>query len=143
MATPIREQILQGLLARAKKAHASAKRDVPLYNDDDLPKLILWDAQESNSPQQYGKDDLTLSIVIDYAQSVQAQTGLSTAANAIIAKIIAAMHDATDFTLTSLITSLRYRNSAIDYPEPGRGVLGVRVTFDVTYQTRKGDPYNG
>lgn len=141
MSTSVREQILVGLLARARTAYSIARRDVPQYNDNDLPRMILWEGAELNDTTQYGFDNLSLVVIIDFAIAVNPDTTVSTLANTILANIIDALQIDTDKTMSGLISSIRYRNSNVDYPEPGRGVLGVRVTFDVGYQIRRGNPY--
>lgn len=147
----IREQITQALFSRLKTilitngynvdAAANANRAKRNYDELELPALTLWAGNEVNT-SQYGNDQKKMIADIEVFKLLADETLTDDAiANQMIADIQKCV-GTYDASFRDFIDGLQETNTEPIYPDEGSNVISVRVAYEITYTTVKGDPYS-
>lgn len=151
MADSIREKIIQRVmtaLAAITVANgyntgcgAHVHRGKRGFSDaSDLPAVVVFPQVETSSKTQYGTDAHVMPVEIN-AALIYGGTSPSVLGEQALADIIKAM--GTDPTLNGLASSVTYAGGGIDeYPDEAMQAVVVVASFEVAYETRRGDPYN-
>ncbi|MEJ1463314.1 MAG: hypothetical protein RPU15_08565 [Candidatus Sedimenticola sp. (ex Thyasira tokunagai)] len=148
MADSIRELITQAVLSRMQTVTVvnGYETDVGLmlerarrsFEEDELPAGAVWPGPEE-SAAGYQNTGQEMQIDIDLHSRVGNETA-DKAANRLIADARKGM-ETYDAPLAALIDGLQYAGADPQYPEDGGEIVSVKVTYKITYQTVRGDPY--
>lgn len=148
----IREQIIQTIFARLKTITTAngynisvadnANRAKRVLDQEELPALSLWPGTEITA-SEYGADERKMVIDINTAMEVDEDETLSDDAitNQMIADIQKCM-GTHDVGVYNLIDGMKETNTEPIYRDTDSKILSVLVTYEITYSTKRGDPYS-
>lgn len=135
MATAKRERILTALAARL-----GALRN-PYPNDyDAVPMTTLLEGEETVTDRDYDDAIITLPVVVEGIDRYGESEERTTAANALLARLIAATVG-NDKTLGGLCETIRYTGGSTLFSDAGSELIGIVARFDLIYRHSAGSPY--
>ena len=153
MSTTIREQIIASVVAHLEEIRTGnnyateigrrvlrARTDI---DPDELPALVVWpmpeDVDAGNKKYGYSIATFPLTLV---GLSLFEPADASITAEQMLGDLIYAMTYPGKTPAGSLADKILYAGGGTDsYPEPGQSIVGASAVFNVTYTTKKGDPY--
>ncbi|WP_240724592.1 hypothetical protein [Halomonas borealis] len=147
MAAPIREQILEALVAKlsgqpAFSGHAAQRANSEL-DITELPAISLWDGSDASveTDQRYGQAVVTTQVGVETVHQANVDYATwSAQANTVLAELISAATGG-DRTLDGLADDVRYAGTTLYYPEPGSDILGIDLVLEVRWRHDLGDPF--
>lgn len=152
MADTIREKIIAAICAGVEDisiengyntdAGKFVKRGQRIVDQDQFPAIAVMPFIEENEPLP-GKNNLSMRVRVDGALKFGSQNP-SIMAEKLLGDIIYRM---TNTSLDSIhggyAVKVQYAEGGIDdYPEPGQYSVAVHATFNISYKTKLGNPYN-
>ena len=146
----IREQIIQAIFTRLETITVvnnyhfdvglNANRAKPNLDENEMPALSLWPGTESTS-KQYSNTQRKMVIDIESFKLLEDETLTNDAiTNQMMADIQKCM-GTYDVPIDGLIEGMQETNTEPIYPDSDSNIISVRVTYEITYMTVKGDPY--
>lgn len=121
---------------------ANKERGRKSWEESDLPCLSLFPGVESAQRSAYSGDTMVMPIKIDLLDNYSASNP-STIGERMLADVREIMRRARPVLLAGLVEDIQYKGGGIeDYPEQKTKTIGVTASFDITYSTKLGDPYN-
>ena len=162
MADSIRERIIQeveaglSILTLANGFNTNCGRLIERgkkeWDDTDAPCMSIFPGIETADNTGYGVDKNVMPVVLNlldtYTNTVSAVTGKTVSgASAKGEKMFADAKEAIKRVFTvltaGLVQDIQYKGGGIqDYPGLETKIIGVMATFDITYETKRNDPYN-
>ena len=140
MADTRRDLIIAALVERLKAVYAKPLQTHPLLLTSELPRLNVYDNPESFGNVAYGTQDCTLTVTVDWANYLKPSDNPRKIGSGKIAEIVAAAV-AKDARLDGLCDLLKPVSNEILYANDADSVVGVTVVFEISYQTKFGNPY--
>lgn len=148
----IRELIIQDIdtaLAELTTANgfncncgANRERGRRSWEDADLPCMSIFPAVEAASRSAYGMDKMVMPVRVDMLDNYTSETA-SVKGEKMLADVKDAIRQARATLLTGYISDIQYTGGGIEeYPELKTKTVGVTASFNITYETKLGDPYN-
>lgn len=149
MANTIREQIIQNLITRAgliliaggynTDIGANVQRVRQNLDPDELPATVVWPGEEE-ATKEYGISWQEMPVKFE-GFAIFGATNPSVISEQILGDLIKA------FTLTDptggLADSVTYTGGGTEeYPSDKELAVGCAATFNIIYETVKGDPYS-
>jgi len=118
------------------------------WEDADTPCMSIFPKPETASRLATGKDLMSMpmqfevletygSLVLEFGDEAASVMG-----ERVIADIREVIRRSYKILLEGLVQDIQYTSSGHEYPELSKKTVGVTATFDVTYVTKLGDPYN-
>lgn len=155
MAIPdsIRERIIQEIdyaLSQLMTANgfncncgATRERGRKSWEETDLPCLSLFPGIETAARTAYGMDQMVMPIRVDMLDNYTGDTTANHKGEKMLADIKEVMRRSRATLLAGLAEDIQYTGGGMeDFPELKTKTVGVTASFNITYQTRLGDPYN-
>lgn len=147
MSDPIREKILQAVAARVAVINGvgySVNLGSRIYRArrsftvDELPAAAIWDGDEAASDDCYGITEQIMEVSVELHAAVSEEP--SPQANRLLVDGRKAM-ETYDSALQALVSRVAYAGGGPTYPAEGSAILSVRLRYQITYATVRGDPY--
>jgi hypothetical protein len=111
--------------------------------------MSIFPQPETASRTAYGKDSMVMPMKFDVLETYESlvsehgEEAASVMGEKVIADIREVIRRSYTILLDGLVQDIQYTGGGIqDYPELSKKTVGVTATFDVTYVTKLGDPYN-
>jgi hypothetical protein len=138
MSLPIREQIIQALVARV-----GGVRRLEMYDERDLPITVVSEGDDNAAEGRYGLTNVTMSVGIARAIPMSGikdstwYTELNTALANLITEVFTGGDD-----LGGLAHGIDYVSGSVDLLTDAAQGGGVAVTVNVRYSFVHGNPYS-
>ncbi|MGB5217113.1 MAG: hypothetical protein WBN66_02325 [Smithella sp.] len=162
MADSIRERIIQeveaglSILRTANGFNSDCGRLIERgkkeWDDTDAPCMSIFPGIETADDTGYRADKnvmpMTLNLFDTYTNTVSTVTGkpvsgASVKGEKMFADAKEAMKRVFTILTAGLVQNIQYKGGGIqDYPGLETKTIGVIATFDITYETKRNDPYN-
>jgi len=128
---------------------SDVKRGRVKWEENDAPCMSIFPQPETASRTAYGKDSMVMPMKFDVLETYESlvsehgEEAASVMGEKVIADIREVIRRSYTILLDGLVQDIQYTGGGIqDYPELSKKTVGVTATFDVTYVTKLGDPYN-
>ncbi|WP_165063941.1 hypothetical protein [Paludisphaera rhizosphaerae] len=141
MPVPVREQILQNLVATlAGLAGVRVERDLEAEVQD-YPTLNVIEGDQSADSGTHGATDYRMAVTVEGYVQTPGRDTLAAANNDLYARVVRALND--DYTLGGFAQDVTETAAAFDVDRDGMETPTAyfAVEFEIRYFTRQGDPY--
>jgi len=150
MANTIREKIIQNLITRAGLILIASGYNTDIganvqwvrqnLDPDELPATVVWPGEEEATKKPYGASSQEMPVKFE-GFAIFGATNPSVVSEQILGDLIKAM-TSSDPT-GGLADSVTYAGGGTEeYPSDKEEAVGCAATFNIVYETVKGDPYS-
>lgn len=121
---------------------ANRERGRKSWEDADAPCMTIFPGFESGERASYGGDQMVMPVRVEIFDNRNESITTSEQCEKMLADLREVMRRASPSLIAGFVEDIQYTGGGFeDYPKESVKTIGVVALYDITYQTKLGDPY--